>query len=406
MSSLESSSSPSTTLQGFYGWTDTLKGVYYGPGSVATALPKLLKTIGGTKALIVTGKSLYQKTDVVKRVEQVLQAYGAYGATFYEIGEHTPIAGIRKGIQIFNDNKCDIIVSVGGGSPVDGSKAILFNIQKETGGPTLRQIAIPTTLSAAEYTIGAGFTNDDGQKVAVTSQELAPAGIILDAELTLDTPERLWLSTGIRSLDHAIENLYRPMVIPPVKILCYAAITDLFKYLPLSKANPKDIVARQKLQLASWMSLWPMKLEKYSALGLSHALGHKLGARYGIPHGITSASIDCTMYICGNCITLAPTVALKADIASQEDKEYLAGALFHLRQPSTESLDGDVRLLAKLIQQLVIDLGVQSDLTEYNIPKEDLEGIASSALGTQDDGSIVVGKVVEMLETLYSIPKL
>jgi alcohol dehydrogenase class IV len=99
------------------------------------------------------------------------------------------------------------------------------------------------------------------------------------------------LSTGIRALDHAVEGLYRPLVPPPLKVLFYSAIADLFKYLPISKAEPGNIVARQKLQIASWQSLWPVKLEKYSALGLSHALGHKLGAAYGIPHGITSVCI-------------------------------------------------------------------------------------------------------------------
>jgi hypothetical protein len=59
------------------------------------------------------------------------------------------------------------------------------------------------------------------------------------------------------------ENLYRSLVPPPIKVLCYAAIVDLFKYLPVSKADPKDLVARQKLQLASWMSLWPIRMEKY-----------------------------------------------------------------------------------------------------------------------------------------------
>lgn len=76
-------------------------------------------------------------------------------------------------------------------------------------------------------------------------------------------------------------------------MLCYAALADLFKYLPLSKANPEDVEVRQKLQLASWMSLWPAKREKYAALGLSHSLGHKLGARYDIPHGITSVGAQC-----------------------------------------------------------------------------------------------------------------
>lgn len=89
----------------------------------------------------------------MRRVESILKDHDAYGATFFEIGEHTPIAGIRQGIKVFKENNCDVIVAVGGGSPVDGSKAILYNIQLETGGPTLKQISIPTTLSAAEYSV-------------------------------------------------------------------------------------------------------------------------------------------------------------------------------------------------------------------------------------------------------------
>ncbi|RDB25420.1 Alcohol dehydrogenase 2 [Hypsizygus marmoreus] len=375
-------------MSGFYSWTDTLKGVYYGPGSTTTALPKLLNTLGIKKALVVTGTSLYNKTDIVKKVEDILRGHDAYGATFYEIGQHSPIAGIRRGMETFKVHQCDGIVTVGGGSPIDAAKAILYNLQLETGGPTLSQIAIPTTLSAAEYSIGAGYTDDLGNKVAVSSHALAPAGIILDAELTLATPERLWLSTGIRALDHAVETLYRPLVPIPVKVLSYAALADLFTYLPQSKANPQDVDIRQKLQVASWMSLWPLKLEKYSALGLSHALGHKLGATYGIPHGITS------------CLTLGPTVALKADIASQEDKELLAKSLFYLRQPSTGSIDGDVLKLSSLIKTLVADLGLQSNLEEYKVPPEDLPKVASRALGSEDDPNHA--RVVRMLQGIYS----
>ncbi|KAF4620435.1 hypothetical protein D9613_000745 [Agrocybe pediades] len=389
MSSLDATiTSDSSSISGFYSWTDTLKGVYYGPGSVKTALPKLLSVLGVKKALVVTGKSLYSKTDVVRKVEATLKEHDAWGGTFFEIGEHSPIAGIRNGIQQYDKTGCDCIVAVGGGSPVDASKAMLYNIQKEKGGKTPPQIAIPTTLSAAEYSIGAGYTNDEGQKVAVSSQELAPAGIILDAELTLSTPERLWLSTGIRALDHTVEQLYRPLVSHPVKVLCYAAMADLFKYLPESKADPANIEARQRLQIASWMSLWPMKLEKYSALGLSHALGHKLGARYSIPHGITS------------CLTLSPTVFFKSETASEEDKKALAATLFYLRESSTGSLEGDVRRLATLINDLVVNLGLKSTLTEYKVPKEDLVSIASQALGTENSDP-QVPRVVKLLESLY-----
>ena len=69
------------------------------------------------------------------------------------------------------------------------------------------------------------------------------------------------LSTGIRALDHAVGFLDQPFVIPPMKYLRYGAIVDLFKYLPQSKADPNDIHARQKLQVAAWMSLWPARYE-------------------------------------------------------------------------------------------------------------------------------------------------
>ncbi|TFK54277.1 alcohol dehydrogenase IV [Heliocybe sulcata] len=386
MSATHLNQSDSTNIRGYYSFTE-LKGLYYGPGSLATALPKFLDSLGGKKALIITGKSLYTKTDVVKKVESVLTEYGAYGTTFYEIGEHAPVAGIRKCIQTMRDSGADMIISVGGGSPIDAAKAVIYFLHKEHGGEILPHVAIPTTLSAAEYTTGAGFTDDDGNKVTVSDPRLAPAGIILDAELTLTTPDRLWLSTGMRALDHAVENLYRPLVPPPVKVLCYQALADLFKYLPLSKAEPNNVVYRQKLQVASWMSLWPTKYEKYSPVGLSHLLGHKLGARYHIPHGITS------------CLTLGPVVALKAETASQEDKEWLAGALFHLRQPSTGSVESDILQLSKSINELVIDLGLKSNLVQYKVPKEGIPDIVERAMSGKDDPTFP--RVVKLLEDIY-----
>ncbi|PIL35440.1 hypothetical protein GSI_02167 [Ganoderma sinense ZZ0214-1] len=380
----------SPNLSGFYAYTETLKGVHYGPGSVKTALPKLLASVGGNRAFIITGKTLYTATNVVKTVENVLKEHNAYSATFYEIGQHAPIAGVRNGVKAFKDAGADVIVSVGGGSPVDAAKAILYFIQQETGGRCLPQIAIPTTLSAAEYSIGAGFTNEQGEKSRITSTELAPAGIILDAELTLATPERLWLSTGLRALDHAVENLYRPGpgVPIPLKYLCCVAIADLFTYLPKSKANAQDVEVRQRLQVASWMSVWPIKDERRGPLGLSHALGHKLGATYGIPHGITS------------CLTLAPVVNLKAEVASQADKEALAAVLFYLRQESTGSVNGDVRKLSSLIQQLVVDLGLKSTLSEYNVPNDDLPKIAQLAVGG-DNNDPLVNNVISLLQGIF-----
>jgi alcohol dehydrogenase class IV len=97
---------------------------------------------------------------VVARIENILKKSNAYGATFSEIGEHAPEAGIENGTSKLREVEADIVVSVGGGSPIDASKAIIFRLQeqklKETSDKELeflRHIAIPTTLSAAEYTV-------------------------------------------------------------------------------------------------------------------------------------------------------------------------------------------------------------------------------------------------------------
>ncbi|EJD03428.1 alcohol dehydrogenase IV [Fomitiporia mediterranea MF3/22] len=375
-------------LQGSYAYTDPLKGVYYGPGCLKTALPKLLSTLGGKKALVVTGRSLHTKTDVVRKVEDVLKSQNAYGETFWEIGEHAPVAGINAGIDLFARVGADIIVSVGGGSPIDAAKAIVYRLhERDLSKRFLPHIAIPTTLSAAEYTVGAGYTNEKGEKVAVSDPELAPAGIILDAELTLATPERLWLSTGMRAVDHAVENLYRRGVPYPLKVLCYDALAAFFMHLPASKSDPSNIEIRQKLQIASWMSLWPLKQEGYAPVGLSHALGHRLGAKYGIPHGITS------------CLTLAPVVALQARFAAPEHKRALARAAGHLCIESAGSEDADIQLLAHAVEHLVINLGLKTDLKACGVPREDLPTIAEGALKSREEP--LFGEVVKILESLY-----
>ncbi|KIJ67918.1 hypothetical protein HYDPIDRAFT_107456 [Hydnomerulius pinastri MD-312] len=376
-----------SNLYGSYAYHDTLKGVYYGPGCVRTALPKLLPILGGSKALIVTGKSLREKTTVVSNVEGILKDNGSFGATFSEIGQHAPVQGIIDGVKAFRTAGADIIISIGGGSPIDAAKAIIHRLHQEDGKTFLNHIAIPTTLSAAEYRSGAGYTNEQGNKVSVSDPLIAPAGIILDAELTLSTPEELWLSTGLRALDHAVENLYRAGLPLPLRVLSYGALADLFKYLPESKAQPNALDVRQKLLIAAWMSLWPMKVEKYSPLGLSHSLGHKLGATYGIPHGITS------------CLTLASVVGLKADIANAEDKAALAEALFYLKEPSTGSVVGDIKRLGTLINQLVFDLGLHRTLAFYNVPKGDLPKIAQLALAGEDPA--YQPKVEALLEGIY-----
>ncbi|KIK28051.1 hypothetical protein PISMIDRAFT_27863 [Pisolithus microcarpus 441] len=288
------------SLHGAYAYHEALKAIYCGPGF-----------LGGRKALIVTGKSLWEKF-----LESILKDRGALGRTFSQIGQHAPVQGIVDGIKAFEDVDADIFISV------------MVNRLHETRGKLFGHIA------CSSLQCGAGYTDEQGNKASIANPMIAPYGIILVAELTMMTPEKLWLSTGLRALDHAVESLYRPGVAPPLKVLCYAAISDLFTNLPLSRAEPNSLDARQRLLIAAWTSLWLMRDEKHSPLGLPHSLGHKLGATYGIPHGVTS-----------------------------EDRAALAIVLFYLREPRTGTAVGDIMRQSSMINEYALHFGEHLILT-------------------------------------------
>lgn len=139
-----------------------------------------------------------------------------------------------------NDSDIDTIISIGGGSPIDSAKAISYRVHEKTGN-FLHHISIPTTLSAAECSFLAGYTQEDGMKTGVRDPKIAVSVIIYDAKFALKTPEKLWLSTGIRALDHAVELMYNPAATEaPSKPLSLSSIQALFEYLPKYKEDPKN----------------------------------------------------------------------------------------------------------------------------------------------------------------------
>ena len=253
------------------------------------SLPQLCEARDMSAVVVVTGRTLREQTPVVSRVEQLLGA--RHAGTYSGIREHVPSSAVEELASLLREATADGVVAVGGGSPIDGAKAALYHYD---GGAT-GQIAIPTTLSAAEFTFTAGVTDDATQrKGGVAHPRLTPRAVILDPEVTLHTPERLWLSTGIRALDHAVETVYAPERDRFADELSLRAIAMLRTALPACKRDATDLAAREQAQIAAW----------YSGIGLaavtvrpSHPLGRVLGASFGVGHGITScvllpASID------------------------------------------------------------------------------------------------------------------
>ena len=262
--------------------------VTVGRGSVGS-LPDACETLGMSQVVVVTGRTLREQTPVVARVEQLLG--GRHVATYSGMREHVPGGAVEEMASLLRSTGADGVVAVGGGSPIDGAKAALYHYD---GGDTA-QIAVPTTLSAAEFTYTAGVTDESTRrKGGVVHPKLTPRAVILDAEITVHTPERLWLSTGIRALDHAVETVYAPERDRFAVELGLRAIVLLRAALPACHEDAADLDAREQAQVAAW----------YSGMGLaavsvrpSHPLGRALGATFGVGHGITScvllpASID------------------------------------------------------------------------------------------------------------------
>ena len=364
-------------------WKSThLERMYYGPYSVRDNLISCLPS-SSSKAFIITGSSLASKTPLVQQVEKLLGS-SHHAGTFSNIKQHAPVAQLDEATNaVQKESSIDTVISIGGGSPIDSAKAISLRTHAKSN-KYLYHIAIPTTLSAAECSMGAGYTVEDGKKTIIADPELAPKIIIYDSKFALETPQRLWLSTGIRSLDHAVELLYHPNATEaPTKPLLLSAIKDIFTYLPKSKTDPKNEDYITRLQLASFNSLFPIGHGIGGGLGLSHAMGYALGSPYGIPHGLTS------------CISLAGVVRLKAQSAQVAAK--IATALPLIGQSKSGENYKDAMKMADAIEMLIQELGLDIRLKDYGVGSDQVAVVAKTAIKSES-GPLYDG-VVKIVES-------
>lgn len=292
------------------------------------------------RAFVITGRSLNEKTDLIRRVEALLG--DRYAGTFAGIGQHTPGGTVERAATEAETAAADLLVSVGGGSVIDGTKAVARQLDYPA------QVAVPTTLSGAEWAHRAGVTDESmGRKRGFADPKTVPPVVILDPGATIFTPEKLWLSTGLRALDHAAEGFLYGGDHPITDVTGLEGARRLMEYLPLSKRSPKDLEVRLELQLASWLAYFG---PTNTPMGLSHELGRRIGASYEVPHGITS------------CVLLAPSLRVLEERIPDERWRGLS-----------EALGGEP---SERVASLVEGLGLPDSLREVGVPEQDLESIA------------------------------
>jgi alcohol dehydrogenase class IV len=333
--------------------------VHFGSGSISRLADELDK-IRSQRPFLITGKTIAEKTKLVDIVEQ--SSRRQFAGIFSGIKQHAPISEIRRALMEAEHARADSLISLGGGSPIDSTKVVVKELSDNFAKPIMPHIAIPTTLSAAEFSYSAGMTDDTSKrKTGIRDPRLVPRFIFLDPNLTTDTPPWLWACTGVRSLDHAVEAIYSVRHQPYVDTLALESIRILFENLKLSTDNPTETGPRLNCQFAAWMSFAGVQSV---GTGLSHAIGRVIGATWGIPHGITS------------CLTLAEVMRRLA--RKYPDR---LGLIAVAEGADAKGLRGTELALsaADRVEKLVLSLGLSKRLGDYGIKRDDLPSIARDA---------------------------
>lgn len=363
-----------------------MKNYVYGENSLQQ-LPAILEMNGVSKVFIVTGQSITTKTPILDEIKTLI-GEDKIAYIYSDMKAHVPKTLVLHMAEKMRETKADGILSVGGGSPVDAAKCLAmimaenietkeqldeypihFNYQtgeltfKPLTNDPLPHIAITTTLSAGEFTHIAGMTDEiEKVKVGAIDPKLTPVAVIHDPLLSVYTPEWLWLSTGMRAVDHAIESICSVNHMPFTDALGKEALKLLFNYLPKCKENPQDMQARAYVQMAAWLSISGLANVN---LGLSHGIGHQLGARCNVPHGVTS------------CVML-PTV-MEYNLEQTLERQAMIARAIGVASEA-ESDDSAAPKAAKAVKELIVELGLPSTLQEAGVKREDFEQLAKDAL--------------------------
>jgi maleylacetate reductase len=336
--------------------------VVYGKPA-AEALREEAERLDARRVFLIVSRTLNTKTDEIEKIRLGLK--DRYAGTFDGIPQHTTREVVVQAAAQARDAKADLIVAVGGGSVVDAAKIILMCIEHEIVGqdgldgyettperrfgafrnPRVRMIAIPSTLSGGEYNSGTLVTDTRRKlKQIFNHPMMMPRAIILDPAITGYTPEKLWLGSGTRAMDHGIEAICSIRGNPLVESACLSGLRYLHDGLLRTKENPDDAEARVNCQFGSWLSAFG--LQARVPMGASHAIGHVLGGTCDVPH-----------YFC--TAVMMPSVLRYNRPATGEAQKSIAAAL---RAPELDASDAFSAFVGKLgLPRKLSDVGVGED---------------------------------------------
>ena len=300
--------------------------------------------LGKQRVFLVVSRTLHTQTDAIARLRDAL---GERFAGLYDgIPQHTSRAVVAHATQAALEGLDAFETKPGpDGRPV----------RPEFRGPSVRMIAVPSTLSGGEYNAGCLVTDTERKlKQTFFHPFMMPMAIVLDPALALHAPETLWTGSGTRAMDHAIEALCSRMGTPLVDAVVLDGIRRMVDALPRSKANPQDLEARRDGQLASW--LCSFGLQSRVPMGASHAIGHVLGGTCGVPHFLCTPA-------------MMPGVLKFNEPASEAAQRALAAALGHPEMSASDAF-----------RAFADSLGLPTSLAAVGVGRDQFELIARNTM--------------------------
>ena len=348
---------------------------YFGEGA-RKVLPEEIKKRGFKKVLVVTDESLY-KAGVSTKITDLLEANNINYVLFHDVKPNPPIKNVLDGVAMCKEEKCDLIVAVGGGSSIDTAKGISIiianpdrsdvvslNGASNTKNKGLPIIALPTTAgTAAEVTINYVITDPEREiKMVCVDEHDIPIIAIVDTELMASMPKSVASSTGMDALTHAIEGYITKSRNIMSQMFSMKAIQLI--YDNLAKAvNEKDQDAINKVGLGQYIA--GMAFSNVG-LGIVHSMAHQLGAVYDTPPGLA------------NSILLPTVMEFNGEVSYEEFRKILIEAM-HI--DATEFTKEEViKTFCECIKNLSNDVGITQTVKDVGAKKEDFEMLAEKAM--------------------------
>jgi maleylacetate reductase len=349
-----------------------MESVIYGKPA-ADALREEAERLDAKRVYLIASRTLNTSTDEIDKIGKALG--DRHAETFDGVPQHTTRDVVVRIAKQAKEARADLVVAIGGGSVVDAAKIVLMCMEHDIfvqdgldgfettperrfgqfRTPKVRMIAIPSTLSGGEYNSGALVTDTRRKlKQIFNHPMMMPRSIILDPAMTRFTPEKLWLGSGTRAMDHGIEAICssRPNVL--VDAVCQRGLRYLHDGLRRTRNNPNDEEARLNCQLGSWMSAFG--LQARVPMGASHAIGHVLGGTCDVPH-----------YFC--TAVMMPSVLRYNRPATEAAQKSIAAALGAPGRDASE-----------VFAEFTAELGLPRRLAEVGVNEDRFELIGKNAM--------------------------